>query len=280
MKIAITGANGYIGANLVKKCLDFGHSVVAVDLSNQYIDGRANYVNVYIFNDDDYYHKFDSPDVLIHLAWKNGFVHNDPSHLEDLYAHYKFVTDMINSGVKYVSVLGTMHEIGYHVGAVDENTPCNPLSLYGISKNALRQALMLYAGDKSVNFHWLRGYYIVGDDMRSNSIFGKIMHKAKSGEKTFPLNSGKIKYDFISLNDLCTQILATSVQGEVNGIINMCSGKPVSLGERVEQFIADNHLDISLQYNVFPDRPYDSPIIYGDSTKIDKIMNKNNLFGG
>lgn len=32
MKIAITGANGYIGASLVKKCLDFGHSVVAVDL--------------------------------------------------------------------------------------------------------------------------------------------------------------------------------------------------------------------------------------------------------
>lgn len=276
MKIAITGANGYIGASLVKKCLDFGHSVVAVDLANEYIDKRAEYINADIFNDENLYQKFGSPDVLIHLAWKNGFIHNAPSHLEDLYAHYKFVTDMIDNNIKNVSVLGTMHEVGYHVGAIDENTPCNPLSLYGISKNALRQSLMYYVSNKEVNFHWLRGFYIIGDDMRSNSIFGKIMRKAKAGEKTFPLNSGKIKYDFISLDDLCTQILATSVQGEVNGIINMCSGNPVPLGDRVEQFISDNNLDISLEYNVFPDRPYDSPIIYGDASKIKAIIDKSN----
>ena len=214
--------------------------------------------------------------MLIHLAWKNGFIHNAPSHLEDLYAHYKFVTDMIDNNIKNVSVLGTMHEVGYHVGAIDENTPCNPLSLYGISKNALRQSLMYYVSNKEVNFHLLRGFYIIGDDMRSNSIFGKIMRKVKAGEKTFPLNSGKIKYDFISLDDLCAQILATSVQGEVNGIINMCSGKPVPLEERVEQFISDNSLDISLEYNVFPDRPYDSPIIYGDASKIKAIIDKSN----
>lgn len=280
MKIAITGANGYIGANLVKKCLDCNHNVLAVDLSDEYIDKRAEFINADIFNENNLYQKFGMPDVLIHLAWKNGFVHNDPSHLEDLYAHYKFVTKMIDSGVKYVSVLGTMHEVGYHVGEIDDDTPCNPLSLYGISKNALRQALMLYTSDKDVNFHWLRGYYIVGDDMRSNSIFGKIMRKAKSGEKTFPLNSGKIKYDFISLDELCAQILMSSIQGKVNGIINMCSGKPVSLGEKVEQFISDNRLDISLQYNVFPDRPYDSPIIYGNSNKIEKIMKNATNFGG
>ena len=68
MKIAITGANGYIGASLVKKCLDFGHSDVAVDLENEYIDKRAEYINADIFNDENLYQKFGSPDVLIHLA--------------------------------------------------------------------------------------------------------------------------------------------------------------------------------------------------------------------
>ena len=24
------------------------------------------------------------PDVLLHMAWRNGFVHNDPSHINDL----------------------------------------------------------------------------------------------------------------------------------------------------------------------------------------------------
>ena len=31
--------------------------------------------------------------------------------------------------------MGSMHEIGYWEGAIDENTPCNPMSMYGIAKD-------------------------------------------------------------------------------------------------------------------------------------------------
>lgn len=273
MKIVITGANGYIGANLVKICIDAGHEVIAVDVNNDAIDNRAKFLNLNIFTNDNIISRLDNPDAVIHLAWRNGFVHNDISHLDDLDNHYKFLTTLIDNNVKYISALGTMHEVGYHEGAIDENTPCNPLSLYGISKNALRQAIMLYAKDKNVNFSWLRGFYIVGDDLRSNSIFGKLLRKAQEGVKSFPLNSGKIKYDFINIDEFCHQILCATLQGNINGIINVCSGEPMTLGERVEQFISDNNLDIKLQYGVFPDRPYDSPIIYGDNKLIKKILN-------
>lgn len=43
--------------------------------------------------------------------------------------------------------MGTMHEVGYWEGAIDEHTPCNPQSQYGIAKNAMRQSLMLTAKD-------------------------------------------------------------------------------------------------------------------------------------
>jgi dTDP-6-deoxy-L-talose 4-dehydrogenase (NAD+) len=46
------------------------------------------------------------------------------------------------------------------------------------------------------------------------------------------------------------------------------------LAERVEQFIEDNGLDIKLEYGAFPDRPYDSPCEYGDSTKINEILKR------
>ncbi len=272
MKIVITGANGYVGANLVKTCLNVGHEVLAVDVKDNYIDSRAKFLNVNIFSDEDVFEKFENPDAVIHLAWRNGFVHNDISHLHDLEYHYKFLTALIDKGVKYISALGTMHEVGYHEGAIDENTPCNPLSLYGISKNALRQAVLLYAKDKKVNFSWLRGYYIVGDDLRSNSIFGKLLKKSQEGAKTFPLNSGKIKYDFINIEEFCYQIMCATLQNEINGIINVCSGKPMPLGERVEKFIKDNNLVVELQYGEFPDRPYDSPVIYGDNSKINRII--------
>lgn len=277
MKILVTGANGYLGSALVTKCIDLGYETVAVDISNTYIDKRAIYKNIDIFDQNiDFYEEFERPDVLIHLAWRNGFVHKDTSHIIDLPSHYLFIEKIINSGVKYVSVMGSMHEIGYHEGMVDENTPCNPLSLYGIAKNALREALECSLVGNDVNFHWLRAYYIIGNDIRSNSVFGKLLRKAMNGEKEFPLNSGKIKYDFISLDELCEQIIATSIQKKFNGTINLCSGKPVSLGDRIEQFIKDNNLDTKINYGVFPDRPYDSPVIYGDNSKITEIMRNTN----
>ena len=38
-------------------------------------------------------------------------------------------------------------------------------------------------------------------------------------------------------------------------------------------FVSQNHLKIKLNYGAFPDRAYDSPIIYGDNTIIESIMN-------
>uniref|UniRef100_UPI000A6B92E0 hypothetical protein n=1 Tax=Clostridium sp. NkU-1 TaxID=1095009 RepID=UPI000A6B92E0 len=74
--------------------------------------------------------------------------------------------------------------------------------------------------------------------------------------------------------ELAEMIVEASTQKEHTGIINVCSGQPISLGEKVEQFIKEHNLDISLQYGVFPDRAYDSPIIYGDNTIIRKICKK------
>ena len=39
-----------------------------------------------------------------------------------------------------------------------------------------------------------------------------------------------------------------------------------------EQFIKDNGLSVSLLYGSFPDREYDSPLIYGDNEKITELV--------
>jgi len=67
-------------------------------------------------------------------------------------------------------------------------------------------------------------------------------------------------------------IYCASVQDECTGIINVCSGIPQQLSAVVEKFIEDNNLKIQLKYGAFPDRPYDSPIVYGDASIIRKIM--------
>ena len=97
MKILITGANGYIGRHVVKTLLDQGHQVVACDINTDDVDKRAECMNYDLFNlpDGNIYHLLGSPDVCLHMAWRNGFVHNSPTQMGDLSAHYNFLTALI-----------------------------------------------------------------------------------------------------------------------------------------------------------------------------------------
>ncbi len=275
-KVLVTGANGYIGRHVVKALLDKGAEVCACDMVTDDIDVRAERKEFNIFNlpDGNVFEQFGSPDVCLHMAWRNGFVHNAPTQMGDLSAHYKFLTSMIDGGLKQLAVMGSMHEVGYWEGAVDENTPCNPISMYGIAKDSLRRSMIQYCNHNNCILQWLRGYYILGDDKKNHSIFCKLLQASEEGKKSFPFTTGKNKYDFITVDELANQISAAVMQKEIVGVINCCTGKPVSLAERVEQFIKEHKLDIKLDYGAFPDRPYDSPIIFGNPEKINCILQK------
>lgn len=272
MRVLITGANGYLGQGVSTKVLDRGHSVIATDFAANNIDKRAEIKVCDIFQIDNPYEFFGRPDVVLHMAWRDGFVHYSDSHITDLPKHYLFLKKMFESGVKQVAVLGSMHEIGFFEGSIKDDTPCNPITPYGISKNALRNLVAMLSKEKGIPYQWLRGYYIVGNSEFGCSIFSKITASVKEGKSEFPFTMGQNQYDFIDYEEFCNAVAAAVTQSEVNGIINICSGKPEKLANRVERFIKENNYPIKLKYGAFPDRPYDSKAVWGDNQKILRIL--------
>ena len=272
LKILVTGANGYLGQGIVRSILNNGHCVVATDFNTQFVDERAERIGCNLFEVDNPYSFFGEPDVLLHLAWRDGFVHYSSAHIEDLPKHYAFIKKMVDGGIQQVAVMGSMHEIGFFEGSINESTPCHPTTPYGIAKNALRDLTQMLCKQKNIVFQWLRGYYIVGNSKFGSSIFSKITAAVDEGKTEFPFTLGQNQYDFIDYPDFCAQVAAVVGQKNEQGIINICSGKPEKLADRVERFIKENDYRIKLQYGAFPDRPYDSKAIWGNDTKIRKIM--------
>lgn len=271
MRVLVTGANGYLGKGIVKALLDDGIDVIAADIKTFNIDNRAEIKECSFSEIDNPYVFFDKPDVLLHLAWRNGFVHNAESHIVDLPMHYSFISKMIDAGLSRVAVMGSMHEIGFYEGSINDTTPCNPQSLYGVSKNALRQLCELKCATNDCILQWLRGYYIVGNTRDGSSIFSKIAIAEDEGKTEFPFTTGQNQYDFLDYEVFCKYVAHAVEQSEIKGIINISSGQPEKLADRVERFIRDNEFSIRLNYGQFPDRPYDSKAVWGNNKKITEI---------
>lgn len=275
MHILITGGKGYIGRRLVNT-LKNKHDITVVSKSHTIETDLYNDVQLDLFTTytPKIYSQLNSPDVLIHLAWSNGFEHNNESHIHNVMHHIRFIELMLQGGLKHLAVAGTMHEVGYFVGEVNEYTPTNPQSFYGISKNFLRQTVEPLCKKYGATCQWLRIFYIYGDDKHNNSIFSKILAAAEQGQKTFHLNSGELLYDFINIDDLALQISSVIRQKEITGIINCCSGVPISLKTMVNNFVSENNIPISIEYGKFPLRSYDSRAIWGNTAKINHILSK------
>lgn len=275
--IVVTGASGYVGRHVVAAGLAAGKEVLAVSRSqDDWLSARlpeSSIIRSSVFDlTEAEWERVGAADAVIHLAWRDGFALRARTHAQDLSSHWGFLVEAADRGVRRIAPIGTMHEIGYWEGAVGPETPSRPTTPYGIAKVALRELLSSTLVDTATEMAWLRCYYILGDDERSNSIFNKILGAVERGETEFPFTSGKNSYDFIPVQLLAQQILTAATAAGVTGVVECCSGRPQTLADAVEGYIRDRELPIRLSYGAFPDRPFDSPGIWGDATRIDQIM--------
>ena len=225
--VLVTGAAGFIGANLVKRLLeDFDRiKVIGIDNITDYYDIRlkherltslSTYGDRFVFVQDSIANKpavdtlFDDykPQVVVNLAAQAGVrnsITNPDAYIEsNLIGFYNILEACRHNGVEHLvyasssSVYGSNKKIPY---STDDKVD-NPVSLYAATKKS--NELMAHAYSKLYNIPstGLRFFTVYGPCGRPDMAYFDFTNKLLNGDKIQIFNYGNCKRDFTYIDDI------------------------------------------------------------------------------
>jgi nucleoside-diphosphate-sugar epimerase len=279
-KILVTGATGFIGTYVVETLLRKGCTVVASSSKQEHAHtapwwGKAEYKPFDLASFDpsvDYYAYFGRPDSLVHLAWE-GLPHYKQSfHLEINYpSHAAFLRNMLSYGLSDLTVTGTCLEYGMQEGCLREDFPAQPAIPYAMAKNELRLFLEKLGEQHGFIYKWVRLFYVYGKGQNSNSLLSQLDRALENGEKVFNMSLGEQLRDFMTVEQAADHIGRIAMQDKINGVINCCSGIPISVKELVLSHMSERNKFILLNLGYYPYPDYEPMRFWGDSSKLKTI---------
>jgi nucleoside-diphosphate-sugar epimerase len=281
-KVLVTGATGFIGNYVVQELLRHGHSVIATS-SNESKARQTPWFNdvTYIYFDlasfDDginYFEHFQRPDLMIHLAWEGLPNYKSFFHIEEnLPRHQEILNNIIQNGLKSLTVTGTCLEYGMQEGMLNENLSVHPSNPYAIAKNELRKFVERLQQTFSFSFKWVRLFYLYGKGQNANSLLSQLDKALERNDASFNMSGGEQVRDYLPVEKAAEYIAKIALQDDVTGIINCCSNRPVTIKQFVQKHLRGIDKNISLNYGYYPYPDYEPMRFWGDNSKLKTIIN-------
>ena len=225
--VLVTGAAGFIGANLVKRLLNEFDSVkvIGIDSITEYYDVRLKYERLqalsaygdrFVFIKDNIAKKEivesiftdHHPQVVVNLAAQAGVrysITNPDAYIEsNLIGFYNILESCRHHGVEHLvyasssSVYGSNKKVPY---STDDKVD-NPVSLYAATKKS--NELMAHAYSKLYNIPstGLRFFTVYGPCGRPDMAYFSFTNKLLKGETIQIYNYGNCKRDFTYIDDI------------------------------------------------------------------------------
>jgi UDP-glucose 4-epimerase len=289
MRVAVTGAAGFIGSTLTDKLLEQGNEVVAVDNFDDYYSGKMRFLEPHMADprfklcqvdilDRVALEKcFEDVEVVFHLAAQAGvrISVKDPmrSHQANstgtlnvlLAAKEKKVRRVVSSSSS--SVYGNAKRL-----PVTESDVLVPISPYAASKLAAEDYCRLFHDLYGLQTVSLRYFTVYGPRQRPDMAIRIFTDRALKGLRPKIFGDGEQTRDFTYVDDVVDAIIRCAICPDPEGRpLNICSGRTVTVNQVVRQILkATGREDLVPEY--LPPQPGDVDHTWGDNSRARQLL--------
>ena len=272
-RVLITGGTGFIGQNVVTELLHKGyevHSLVYPPFAPEQ-KGLIQYeMNLMDTNSVKEFLQTNNFENLIHLAWYVGakcHIHN--FNMDWTIATLNLIKYFVANGGKCFVGAGTISEYEYKYGyLLEDETPTDPRTLYGNSKNAIFNIAKVYCKQNGCKFKWPRIFNLYGPNEKPQRLMPSVINSCLKGEDVKVSDCLKFQ-DYLQVEDTARGIVAV-FENDIEGAVNICSGKPVQLKYIVNKIAELTDFKGKILWGAIP-AAFGDEIVIGNNTKLKSI---------
>jgi nucleoside-diphosphate-sugar epimerase len=276
-KLLVTGATGFLGRHLLRhlKSLE-GLELYTCSIepavkayTRDWIKGTT-YISADLYERNlDWYDTLGRPDSMIHLAWQGLPNYKEDFHFtRNLPCDYALLKEMVQSGLKSLTVAGTCFEYGMTEGCLTEDMYTQPDNPYALAKDTLRKSLEILQKKYPFSLKWPRLFYMYGEGQNPNALLAQLQRTIDAGDTVFNMSGGEQVRDYLAVEQMAKHLASIALQDEVTGIINTCEGKGTKVIDIVNQYLHARNATVSLNKGYYPYPDFEPFAFWGDDTKL------------
>lgn len=275
MRVTVTGASGFIGRHVVGALRDRGAQVIAL---SRHPDPPLDVgVTPCAFDitaaGDVTLERLGHPDVLLHLAWGGLPNYRSAHHLDvELPTHAAFLESCIGAGISRVVVAGTCLEYGLQSGELEESATVQPVTAYGQAKHRLHIHLLKLREQHSFGLGWLRLFYLFGNGQAATSLYAQLHAAATSGARFFDMSQGDQIRDFLAIKPAAATIATLALAHGDMGTVNLCSGMPTTVIDKVQGWLREWHVELVLNRGVYSLPDFEPFAFWGSTRRLHALL--------
>ncbi len=279
-RVVLTGASGFIGANLARRLLEDGHEVHLL-VRPGYARWRLEAIHadlhiheIHLGNEESVAHgvSLSRPDWVFHLAAHGAYSsQTDVRRMiqTNILGTVNLVEASLKVGFEAFVNTGSSSEYGGKDHAPCETEWLEPNSSYAVSKACATQFCRYMAQSRHVHIPTLRLYSVYGPYEEPTRLMPTLIIRGLNGELP-PLVNAEISRDFVYMKDVEeAYILAASRPNQEPGAIyNVGTGLCTPMHEMVEMVRRVMGIAVEPQWGSMPDRQWDTKVWVSDNRKI------------